>query len=292
MPGMPLDTIGLGRIVAEARRGDRQDGDALLVDEEGVFVGAVRRAAILDDAQPARGDLVDDPVVEQDDAVGHVFLEPVPCELPLAALGRDHGRDAALLEPAEQAAQLGAQDRRVVEAGEQRLDRVEHDPLRPDLLDGVVEPDEQALEIVIAGFLDLAALDAHIVDDELLVGDQARHVVAERGDVGGEIVGGLLEAHEDARLAVERHAVDQEGHGEQGLAAAGGAADERRPPGRQAAEHDLVEAVDAGRRLVELRLRLGLRRRPVHDPLRLPPSLQKCPRPRPSPPSRCPLFFV
>ena len=201
---MPLDTIGLGRVVTEARRGDGQDGDALLVDEEGVFVGAVRRAAILDDAQPARGDLVDDPVVEQDDAVGDVFLEPVPRELPLAALGRDHGRDAALLEPAEQAAQLGAQDRGVVEAREQRLDRVEHDALRPDLLDGVVEPDEQALEIVIAGFLDLAALDAHVVDDELLVGDQARHVVAERGDVGGEIIGRLLEAHEDAGLAVER----------------------------------------------------------------------------------------
>ena len=59
----------------QADGGDRQNGEAVLVDEERVFVGAVRGAAILDDAKAARGNLVDEPVVEQDDAVGDVFLQ-------------------------------------------------------------------------------------------------------------------------------------------------------------------------------------------------------------------------
>ena len=109
----------------------------LLVDQERVLVGAVRRAAVLHDAQPARGDLVVDPVVEQDHAVGDVLLEALARELALAALAGDDGGDAAVLEPAEQPAQLGAQDRRVREAGEQRLDRVEHDALRADRVDRV-----------------------------------------------------------------------------------------------------------------------------------------------------------
>ena len=52
-----------------------------------------------------------------------------------ALLAGDDGRDALLLEPAEQPAQLRPQDRLVGQAGEQRLDGVQHDALGPDLLD-------------------------------------------------------------------------------------------------------------------------------------------------------------
>ena len=52
------------RRVIQIDRGDRQDGDALLVDQERIFVGAVGGAAILHDAQAAGGDLVGDPLVE------------------------------------------------------------------------------------------------------------------------------------------------------------------------------------------------------------------------------------
>ena len=48
-----------------------------------------------------------------------------------------------------------------------RFDGVEHHALGADLLDGVFEAHEQALEIVFAGFLDLAAIDVDVVDDEL-----------------------------------------------------------------------------------------------------------------------------
>ena len=80
-PGTPVENRSSEASWLEAGRGDRQDGDAVLVDQERVLVGAVRRAAVLDDPQPAGGDLVVHPVVEQDHAVGDVLLEALAGEL-------------------------------------------------------------------------------------------------------------------------------------------------------------------------------------------------------------------
>ncbi len=103
------DALVAGRVL-QAERGDRQHRDAVLVDQERVLVGAVRRAAVLDDAQPARRDLLVDAVVEQDHAVGDVFLQALAGQRAgSAALAGDDGGDALVLQPAEQAPQLGAQ---------------------------------------------------------------------------------------------------------------------------------------------------------------------------------------
>ena len=61
----------------QAHRRDRQHRESALVDQERIFVGAVAAAAILHDAQAAGGDLVGNTMIEQDDAIGDVFLEPV-----------------------------------------------------------------------------------------------------------------------------------------------------------------------------------------------------------------------
>ena len=91
----------------------------------------------------------------------------------------------------------------VRQAAEQRLDRVEHDALGADRVDRVAEADEQPLEVVVAGLLDLAALDAHVVDDELLRARPAssRSKPSER-TFCGQLLGGLLERHEHAGLVV------------------------------------------------------------------------------------------
>ena len=68
-------------LVIQRQRRDGQHADALVADEKGKFVGAVQRAAIFHHAQMPRGNLVIDPVVEQDDAVGDVFLQPVAGQL-------------------------------------------------------------------------------------------------------------------------------------------------------------------------------------------------------------------
>src|SRR6185312_6562193 len=252
----------------------RHDRDALVVQEKGIFVRAMRRAAKFDDAQPPRRDLIHDAVVQQDDAVGHIFFEPVPGEHALALLAGDECGDTALLEPAEEAAQFGAQDRLVREAGEQSLERIENDALGARLVDRVAETDEQTLEIVFTGFFDLAAFDADMIDRQFLRCNQPGHVESQRGDIVRKILGCLLEADEDAWLAEASRAVHQEGHAQQRLAAAGGAANQRRPASRESAEQDVVETGDSRRRLGELpRGQLGFNRlHPAFPILRATPS--------------------
>ena len=97
----------VGRFVTETGGRDGKDREAVLVDQERVLVGSVRRAPILDHAQAPRRHLLGHPVVEQDHAVRHVFFQSLARERPIAALGGDHGGDALVLEPAEQPAQLG-----------------------------------------------------------------------------------------------------------------------------------------------------------------------------------------
>ena len=77
-------------------------------------------------------------------------------------------------------------------------------------------------------------------------------VVAEGADVIDQVVGPLLEAHQDAGLVVDGGAVHQEGQGEQGLAASRGARDQSGTTLRQPAESDLVQADNACRSLTEV----------------------------------------
>ena len=66
--------------VVQAQRADRQDAQAVLVDHGRVLVGAVGRAAVFDDAQPAGGDLVDHAMVQEDHAIADVLLQAVAGE--------------------------------------------------------------------------------------------------------------------------------------------------------------------------------------------------------------------
>ena len=170
----------------------------------------------------------------------------------VAPLAGDDGGDALFLEPAEQAAKFRADDVGVGQGGEQRLDGVQHHALGADLVDGGGEADEQTVQVVFAGLHDLAAIDLHLVDHELLVGGQRGQIVAERGDVLGQIGGAFLEAHEGAVLAVLLDAADQELHADQRLAGTGATADQRGAPAREAAAGDDIQAVDAGGAFREL----------------------------------------
>ena len=71
-------------------------------------------------------------------------------------------------------------------------------------------------------------------------------VEAEGGHVFLDVFRGLFEGHEDAGLVVFHGAVDEEFDAHQGLAAAGGAADECGAAAGEAAAGDVVEAFDAG----------------------------------------------
>ena len=210
------------------------------------------RAAVFDHTQAARRDLIVDAVVEQDHRIRDVLLESLPGQEAVAALARDHGGDALVLQPPEQPPQLRPEDGVVLQAGKQRLDGVEDDALGAHRPNRVVEPDEQPFEVMLARFLDLAAFHAHVVDRELLRLDQLREVEPERRDVAGNLLGVLLERHEHAGFVEMDGAVHQKREGQQRLAGSRPAADERRPAFRQPAARDLVEATDAGRRFRQI----------------------------------------
>ena len=153
------------------------------------------------------------------------------------------------LQPAKQPGQLGAHHEPVGQSGEEQLDGVQDDALGADRVDRVTQPDEQPLEIVFAGLRQLGALEAHVIEQQPPPGAQALQVEAERPGVLHEVVGGLLERHEDAGLVVLERAAHQEFHGEQRLAAARAAAHQGGPAARQSAIGDFVQTRDAGRGL-------------------------------------------
>ena len=234
-------------------RRDRQHRHPVAPDQERVLVRAVQGAAVLEHPQPSRGGLLADPVVKHDHAVRDVLLDAVAGQRPFATLAGDHGGHAALLEPAEQPPQLGAQDRGVLERAEQRLDGVEDNALGADLVDRGTEPDEQPAEVPGAGLLQVAGRELDVVHHQQVVVLELLQVEPEGRDVLDQLRDGLLERDEDARLVELGDAADQELHGKQRLAAAGRSADQGGSAGGQAAAGDLVEAADAGRGLAQAR---------------------------------------
>src|ERR1022692_1670028 len=144
----------------------------------------MRRPAVLDHPETARGNLIVYAMVENDHAVRHVLLDPVACEAAVAPLaGHDRG-DGPVLEPAEQAAELRSHDCLLLERAEQQLDGVEHDTLRPDTLDGVAEEKEQRLEVELPRLDQLSGGHSEGMDDQQLVPLEPVEVEAPRGDVG------------------------------------------------------------------------------------------------------------
>ncbi len=237
----------VGRGMLQVHRGHRQHGNAVVLNQEGILVGPVRRAAVLDDAQTPRQNRFGDLVVEQDDAVRNVLFQAVAGQGALPAFAGDDGGELSFLEPSEQAPQFGAQNRFIFEPGEQSLDAVEEHPFGSDRIHGMTEPDEQRLQVVLAGLLDQAPFEIDVIDGQLLLRDQGGQVEPERGHIAGEFLGGFFKRDADARLAEFRCSADQEFHAEQRLAATGAAADQSGPSSRKTAQRDLIESVNSGR---------------------------------------------
>src|SRR5512146_2489906 len=160
-----------------------------------------------------------------------------------------------VFEPAQEPAQLGPQDAFVRQAAEEGLDGIQHYAYGAPAADRKIEAHEQALEIVLAGLLDLAAIDVDVIDGELPLRDQCRQIEPERGHVAGEVAGALLEADEHAGLVAVPRAVHEEAQPHQRLAGARPSAHERRTPSGQPAPGDLVQAADTARGFLELALK-------------------------------------
>ena len=238
------------RRVGQSRRGHRQHHDAAVGDHERVLVRAVQRSAVLRHPQPAGGQLVLDPVVQHHHTVRDVLLDAVPGQLPgPAPLAGDDHRQATVLEPAQQPAHLRADRRLAAQRGEQHLDGVQHHPLRTDRIHRPAQPDEQALQVEPPAATNAPASIRNASTASSPSRSNSGRSNPSDGHVRRQLVGRFLKGQQNARLAEPPCPPDQEFQPEQGLARPGATGHQRRPPARQAAPGDLVEAADTGRRL-------------------------------------------
>ncbi len=90
----------------QTKGGYGQDAETVLINQEWIFIGAMRGSAIFNNAQTASGNLIGDPVVEQDHAVGNILFQPMPGESAFAAFSCNNGTDPFVFEPAKQTPQL------------------------------------------------------------------------------------------------------------------------------------------------------------------------------------------
>ena len=88
----------------------------------------------------------------------------------------------------------------------------------------MAEPHKQPFQIVVAAFLAFTALNSDLVDRQAFRGDEAGKIISQRLDIGGDVIGALLEGHEDTGLLEPDCALHQECHAEQGFSATRGAA--------------------------------------------------------------------
>ena len=191
-----------------------------------------------------------------DHAVGDVLLDaeagqaaPSP-RSPVITDGQ-----AAVLEPAEQPAQLAADDRLVGQRAEQQLDGVEHDPLGADRRRSpwpsrMNSPSrsKSPVSTISAGSSRKASIGEQAVALELRRG---RSRATRRWWPGRSAVSSKASStpgSPKSRAPRTRNSI-----AEQRLAGAGGAAHQRGPPAGQTAAGDLVEAGDAGGRLLQAR---------------------------------------
>ena len=96
--------------------------------------------------------------------------------------------------------------------------RVQHDALRSDRLTASADADEEAVEVVFPGFLDLGSRDEHVVEEQFF---SATSVVRSNPSDAALTVRSrnrFLERHEDAGFAVLSGAPNQELEAEHRLA--------------------------------------------------------------------------
>lgn len=105
-------------------------------------------------------------MVEHDHTVGDVLLDPVASQSVLTSLRGHDGRNALLLEPAEQPAELRPDDRVGRKGAEQHLDSVQDNSLGSDALDRVRQEQKQRLEVEFPVLDDLRRVHVEGVHDE------------------------------------------------------------------------------------------------------------------------------
>ena len=232
-------------IVGQTQRRNGQDAEAVLINQEWIFIGAMGRTAIFDNAQPPRGDLLNHTTIEDDDAVRDIFFQSIPRQSAVALFASDDGRDAFFLQPPEQAPQFSAKNGCIAQAGEQALDRVEHHAFCTQCFNGIIEPNENSFEVILAGFLNFVPLNPNVIDKQLFLRDQRVDIKSEGASVFDDVIGDFLKCHQHARFVELGRAAYKELHAKHAFTAARAAADQCWTPFRQTAVGNFIKSINA-----------------------------------------------
>src|SRR4028118_1933930 len=103
-------------------------------------------------------------MLEQDDAIGYVFLQAMTREGTITPLGSYDRRYALILEPLEKSSKFGPKNRLIGKTRKQIFNGIEHDPLGTNAVDGVPQADEKPFQVIFAGFFNFASIDVHIIE--------------------------------------------------------------------------------------------------------------------------------
>ena len=264
---------GVGGALIQFDGGQRDHHDPLIRhDGERVFAFLVDGPAELEDFDRAAALFTLKDVAQDHHVIGDEFLDSVAADFTVlaGALGGHHRGDAHAFQRRGEPEQFGADDHLILEAGEDRPQRVDRDAIRPGAPHRGLHPDHQGTQVEGAAHDHFVSGLGGGVDEGPFAGRlPVGYVPAQRGHVGADIRGGLLEGDEDPGLVVLANALGQELGGENRLGAAGGTRDQGGASGRDAAQADMVESFDAGRRLGDRRSLCGF----SHG--RAPPRLQE-----------------
>src|ERR1700716_4172943 len=194
-----------------------------------------------------------DAVIEGYHAIGNILFQSVAGERAFAALSGNHGGETAIFEPPKKTAYFRAQHALIGKTGKHRFQGVGHDALGADGIDGVLEAYEQSFEIVLAGFLNLAGFDVHIIEGKFFAAHQSAEVESQGLHVAAHLVGGFFKSHQHAGFVEFRGAANKEFHSKHGFSATRAAANDGGSSCRKAATSELIKAGDAGGNFFQLR---------------------------------------
>jgi len=226
----------------------RQDEDPFVVDQERELIGFVAAAAFFDHPEKAGHGAVVQLLLEFDDAVGHIVLNPVLAAEIGSFAGGDQGGSSTFTQPVEYAAEFIAQtgpgaDKGLLHA----VDAIYHQPLCAGLFQGMADAGENGGQFKGLPGDHIAADRAHVQNPDFPLGGILTEIQPQDLSMVEQSLGGFVEGDQHTGFAVDQ-AMAEDSQGENGFSGARSAAQQGGAGSGQAAVQNEIQTLDAGGR--------------------------------------------
>src|SRR3569623_483579 len=103
----------------QTERRERKDANPVFIDQEWILIRRVGCAAVLNDPETPRRELVADAMIQVQDAIREVLFRPMPGKGAVALLPGNHGRYSFRVEPSKEPPKLTPNDMLILKCTEQ-----------------------------------------------------------------------------------------------------------------------------------------------------------------------------